>query len=145
MEELSILETLGLQRRRDNPIAYSREWSRRHREYLNKYHRDYHHNVIKTNPDKLAAKNLSGSYTRRKKKYGITKNEYLTLLTKQNGRCSICDIEYGDKLRVDYNHLTGKVRSLLCANCNAGLGMFQEYPDRLKSAASYIEQHNIGV
>lgn len=62
----------------------------------------------------------------------------------QNYCCSICGRsrnELTGELHVDHNHTTGKVRSLLCVNCNIGVGMFKESADILKKAIIYLESH----
>lgn len=134
----SLTEQLGF-KRRDNPAAYSREWSRRNREKLNAYHREYHE-AHKSDPEYRAMKNEAAKVARRKKKYGITREGYSDLLTQQEGRCMICKREYGEQLRVDHDHSTGEVRSLLCTNCNSGLGLFQENPEVLRAAIAYVER-----
>jgi hypothetical protein len=45
------------------------------------------------------------------------------------------------KLFVDHNHRTGKVRELLCTNCNAGFGYFKESPEILANAIDYAIRH----
>lgn len=129
-------------KRRDDPAAYRRAWVERNREKANAYNREHYHEKVKKDPVKLASKLESGSWTRRKAKYGITKEKYQDLLTEQCGRCKVCNVELMSELRVDHDHKTGAIRGLLCANCNSGLGMFQDDPDRLRKAAQYLESHS---
>lgn len=72
--------------------------------------------------------------------YGITSEEYDQMYYDQDGLCLICSEEEpgGRLMPVDHCHATGKVRGLLCANCNRGLGLFKDDPDRLLAAAMYL-------
>jgi hypothetical protein len=45
------------------------------------------------------------------------------------------------KLAVDHCHDTGKVRRLLCHNCNRALGLFKDNSDILRKAADYVEEY----
>lgn len=79
--------------------------------------------------------------------YGITKEEYDARMASQAGLCKICgkpqpDLRKTKRLCVDHSHTTGKVRALLCRNCNAGLGMFKDDPVLLEHAASYLREHS---
>lgn len=76
---------------------------------------------------------------RLKRKYGLTIENYNRMYTEQNGRCKICRKHY-DKLFVDHDHSTGKIRNLLCNTCNSGLGLFQEDPIILASAIQYLAE-----
>ena len=73
--------------------------------------------------------------------YGITLDTYNRMLEAQNHQCAICRRDNDDirKFAVDHDHLTGKVRALLCHNCNKGLGMFQDNADLLQKASKYLE------
>ena len=46
------------------------------------------------------------------------------------------------RLCVDHNAKTGKVRALLCAQCNLGIGNSQEHPEWFEAAASYLRFWN---
>ena len=81
-------------------------------------------------------------------RYGITVEQHGAMLEAQNGLCAICaqppdpnGVRATSRLHTDHDHLTGKVRSLLCNNCNRGLGCFADDPSRLRAAAEYIESH----
>lgn len=77
-----------------------------------------------------------------KHRYGITSDEYNEMLEKQNGVCAICEEEFHRALYVDHNHKTGKVRALLCARCNSGVGYLEKGPDMFEKMKQYIEKHN---
>lgn len=88
----------------------------------------------KNNPHKL--------FEFQTRKYGITPEIYEELLQKQNGVCAICKqkCNYKSRLSIDHSHVTGKVRGLLCGNCNTSIGKFQDNIEVLKSAISYLER-----
>jgi hypothetical protein len=75
--------------------------------------------------------------------YGITAEQYAALLAEQDGKCAICRTDdWPSKDRaphVDHDHVTGRVRGLLCGICNNGLGSFRDDPARLRAAAEYLE------
>lgn len=72
------------------------------------------------------------------KQYGMTVEEYDVMVTRQDGRCAICN-GCPQRLHIDHNHKTGKVRGLLCGNCNMGLGQFEDDTDRLLDALTYLQ------
>ncbi len=82
----------------------------------------------------------------RLKQYGLSINDYDQLSKQQGGVCSICGLpetkkSFGTRTRrlsVDHNHETGKVRGLLCNQCNVGLGNFNDDIDVMASAISYL-------
>jgi hypothetical protein len=74
-----------------------------------------------------------------KKKYGITDETYAEMLESQGGRCAICARGCRRRLAVDHCHATGRVRGLLCASCNLGIGKFGDSPELLLAAAIYVE------
>lgn len=93
--------------------------------------------------------------------YGITQDQYDALYAEQEGRCAICGcddemmtIPNGSRNRqarrfshlyVDHDHRTGKVRGLLCQDCNLGLGAFKDNGIILRTAAAYLRKHQRGV
>jgi hypothetical protein len=121
---------------------YSRE------EYLKAYslHRPsryYHQNKEKVlakieawrkaNPEKLYLYHL-------KQKFGLSAEKYRDMLCRQNNRCAICrKREVNKRLSVDHCHKTGRVRGLLCNNCNFTLGRFGDNSNLLRKAASYLD------
>lgn len=78
-----------------------------------------------------------------RKYYGITADQFKDLHDKQNGVCAICNrpnVTDKQALSVDHCHKTLKVRGLLCANCNRGLGLFQDNAELMERAAAYIKE-----
>ncbi|OYV96183.1 MAG: hypothetical protein B7Z62_08725 [Deltaproteobacteria bacterium 37-65-8] len=76
------------------------------------------------------------------KKYGITIGDYYDIMKSQGGTCKICKapskIKGTRRLAIDHDHNTGKVRGLLCLQCNVMIGMSNDNPDRLINAANYL-------
>lgn len=80
-----------------------------------------------------------------KTKYNITEDQYNNMLQEQSNRCLICNSESNaesKKFAVDHCHKTGKVRGLLCSECNSGIGFLKENPDIMLSAIEYLKKHN---
>lgn len=74
--------------------------------------------------------------------YGMTYAEYVEMQLIQGGVCAICGHPpIGADLNVDHDHITGRVRQLLCGPCNRGLGQFFENPETLEAAARYLMRH----
>lgn len=76
-----------------------------------------------------------------KSRYGITMEDYYQMLAHQENRCAICNIEATKTLDVDHCHETGKVRGLLCNNCNRGIGHLKDNSEMLRKAADYIDNN----
>lgn len=77
--------------------------------------------------------------------YGISKEEYEELKTSQHESCKICNTHFSDTPRgllVDHDHITGKVRGLLCHNCNTALGLFKDSINSLEGAINYLKEYN---
>lgn len=80
--------------------------------------------------------------TFRQRLYGVPLDVYRSMLAAQNGLCAICGGPPGKRsLNVDHDHITGRVRALLCARCNVGIGGLQDDPDLMRKAIAYIERH----
>ena len=79
------------------------------------------------------------------KTYGLTQDAYIEILKSQCGACAICgktEEGSGRALSVDHNHDTGKVRGILCSDCNVGLGLFRDDIQCLHNAIDYLSQIN---
>ncbi len=76
----------------------------------------------------------------RLRKYGLSSEEHSLMLREQEGNCAICLDRPAKKLLIDHDHKSGKVRGLLCGNCNTGLGMFKDSPLKLLTAIEYLKK-----
>lgn len=76
--------------------------------------------------------------------YGITEETYEQMLLKQQYSCAICSSpasSFAKRLDVDHCHTTGKVRGLLCPQCNKGLGLFKDNSVVLQTAIDYLKKY----
>jgi hypothetical protein len=60
------------------------------------------------------------------------------MLARQDGKCAICKCEFTHTPFVDHCHITGKIRRLLCRDCNTGLARFNDDPHRVLAALQYL-------
>ncbi len=75
------------------------------------------------------------------KRYGLTLEDYERMYEQQHGQCAICNVEVqGERMCVDHDHGTNKVRGLLCRLCNSSLGGFRDSVSLLRRAVSYLER-----
>lgn len=78
-------------------------------------------------------------------KYKITLEEFDKLCEQQGGLCGICGREGNSTksrlLAVDHCHATGKIRGLLCNNCNTAIGLLNEDENLFSLAVKYLQTH----
>lgn len=82
------------------------------------------------------------------RKYDLTTEQFDAMVAAQGGLCKICgkppQMRKGvARLHIDHNHATGKVRDLLCYECNWALGKFDDSPALLQRAADYLTRHSV--
>lgn len=85
-----------------------------------------------------------------KEKYGLSISAYREMLDKQKNRCAICGAHFVAvaegrrtiRAHIDHDHSTGKVRGLLCRNCNWMLGQARDDQSILQRAIAYLSQHS---
>lgn len=118
---------------------------------LNEFHKDKANKatgyaslckICKLEYDKSKAKHTYGKKLERT--FGITIMEYDQMLILQNNKCLLCERDrksFNKNFAVDHCHNTGKVRGLLCQQCNVALGMFDDNPELIRKAADYVESY----
>lgn len=107
----------------------ARQWRASHRSQ----HREYQHEYHQANPEQrekwLAANKDRVAGYNRKRRYGITEDEYQSMLRRQGGVCALCgrpETANGRaRLAVDHEHGSGRPRGLLCIGCNISLGYYE--------------------
>jgi len=96
---------------------------------------------VKENHDPVAYRNAE-----LQRRYGITQQDYEVMIVEQNNQCAICNAtEPGGRHNsgyfvVDHCHTTGKVRKLLCNNCNTALGLVGDNTQILQSMIEYLKK-----
>lgn len=93
--------------------------------------RTYH----KNNRAKVVKQQL---ISHRRREYGLTEEQYNDMISSQNNMCAICNKTSHKTLHIDHDHETGKVRGLLCSNCNTGIGFFKDDISLLNNAIDYL-------
>lgn len=76
-------------------------------------------------------------------RYGITEIDYDKMFIQQKGRCAICCSDKSKRtnskhLCIDHSHKTGKIRGLLCHDCNVILAKLNDDVDMCKKIISYL-------
>jgi hypothetical protein len=127
--ELAAARRAYIAEHREETNATSRAYRAAHRDSYNGYMRSY----------KASHPGLFASY-RVRSLYGLTPADIAEMAEAQGGKCPICG-SVDKPLRIDHGHVTGKVRGLLCDNCNMGLGQFGDDPERLSSAIAYLKEN----
>ena len=128
---------------------YIRNWKRndykKNPEKYRKKVREYREkNKEKMRQERLLNKEKYASY-KLKGRYGITFNDKLEMIYKQNNKCAVCgDVFDGYKNAfVDHNHFTNQVRGILCKRCNFAIGNSRENILILESIIKYLKKWNM--
>jgi hypothetical protein len=115
---------------RENPrpaieraIRWQRENPERHRERQREY-------------AESGKKKVADRKSHLKRKYGLTVEQFNEMLASQGFGCAICGKPDPDN--VDHDHVTGRVRGILCWNCNIAIGQLQDDEDRVLALAAYL-------
>lgn len=114
-------------------LAMNKRWRKANAKYLREYHNERYSRT---------------GWAAKVRRYGLTLDRFEGMLRAQGGVCALCDQApaNGARLVVDHDHSCcpslpacgGCVRGLLCSNCNVGLGMFGDNPERLLRAARFL-------
>lgn len=122
-------------------------FNRESREYRAK--RKAEGNPVKGGPANHLRKTSCKEYASNLKRlYGMSVSEHEALFNSHGGKCAICAAplvirggkKFVDQSCIDHCHTTSKVRGILCAHCNTGLGMFKDNPDLLLTAIEYLKR-----
>lgn len=119
--------------------AKNQEWIAQNQIKIAEYKRLYREDEQKRAQNKIyhRAKWLKDAFN-------MTVADYMALYEKQDGKCAICGSAQNGKKNfcIDHDHETGKVRGLLCHNCNVSVGLMKDSPSLLRKAADYLDSFN---
>ena len=109
--------------KREELIAYGKEWRTKNEA---KYRRSYRQ-------------------SRLKKKYGITIEQYEAMAAKQGGKCLACgEVPKGKahaaRLHLDHCHASGRLRGMLCYQCNLALGLVKDNIQILEGLIAHLKR-----
>ena len=74
-----------------------------------------------------------------RRRYGLEPEQVEMIVRSQGGKCAVCEI--APATQIDHCHSTGTVRGVLCLHCNAAMGAFQDDPELIRAAISYLEAY----
>lgn len=114
-----------------------------HREYRKKYRENSENRIRENERIKKWAHSKIGRISRIKKNYNITNEQAVRLIEKQDKNiCEMCNGNNSDKKRlgIDHNHTSGKIRGVLCFDCNTRLGIL-ENKKFVAKAKIYLEKY----
>ena len=147
------------------PTKYSKEFYQKNKEKIKannkKYSLEHKMKIInrykkyyQNNKEKIKVKNKKYRDTHKewkkeyqlKRKYGLSISDFNNMLLAQNMRCAICnepfDLNNPHSIHVDHNHKTGKIRGILCSNCNWAIGYFKDNPEYIDNASKYLRERD---
>ena len=113
------------------------QWESRNKPYVAKRCKPCYLENQKTHPDHTHR----NRQTKIKQRYGLTVAEWEQLRVQQNYRCAGCGIHENElprHLDVAHDHNTGRIRGLLCNNCNTALARAFDNPQILRTLATYV-------
>lgn len=114
-------------------------------------HNEAQKRYYQRHPDRISARRLKNKKWTKEysllRLYGLTLAAFEAMEVAQAYCCAICkrhkDICKRGYLVVDHDHVTGKVRALLCIRCNSGIGTFNEDANLLSLVAEYVRNGGV--
>ena len=109
---------------REEKIAYGKKW-------------------VKENPEKYKR---SYRASRLKRKYGLTIEQYEAIVESQDGKCLACHKvpsgkAHSSRLHLDHCHTTGRLRGMLCYQCNLALGLVRDDITVLQGLIAHLKRN----
>jgi hypothetical protein len=129
------------QANRERQREYAKAWYRENRERIaSEYQADIEvrrrrrRELYREKPERARQSRLKNCYN-------LTEEQYSEMVQQQAGLCYLC--HRMSKLFIDHDHVTGRVRRLLCIRCNFQLGHVERAVERghLQLMLDYIQAH----
>lgn len=123
---------------------YRRKSDRKHRQTRRSWCKDCDR---RDNRKELSPRRATIKNWKLKKRFGITLAQYDEMVAKQGGLCAICGKppsarSIHSSLCVDHDHESGRVRGLLCGDCNIGIGKLGDNLEGVMRAVKYLQLHD---
>lgn len=86
---------------------------------------------------------LASRRSKIKAAHGITLEQFDEMLEAQGNCCALCKTTKPSgrgRYHVDHCHKAGKIRGILCHNCNTALGLFKDSTKTLATAIEYLNR-----
>lgn len=114
--------------RREAYRERKRQWRIENKEAFNAYKREW----------RQKRDSLKNRDEWMRQRYGITLKEYDAMFAQQGNVCAICKLSDEKTMHIDHDHETGKVRGILCSQCNQGIGLLRENQSSIARAIQYL-------
>ncbi len=75
----------------------------------------------------------------------MTIEDFDRMLKDQDFRCAICGIMAETRLDIDHDHVTNRVRGLLCYKCNVGIGHLDDNPILLLNSIQHLAEGEVSA
>ena len=136
--------------RKTRPKMSEEERLARNREKALRYYHSNLEKVRERSREYAKARHTSDPSLKRrsrlKAKYGMTPEEWQAMFEAQDCKCAICGSDNPNAKagwNTDHCHKSGRVRFILCAHCNRGLGAFRDNPNWMRKAADMLEARDV--
>jgi len=124
-------------------MSQDKDWVENRRARAHSYHKK------KSQDDQWLERRRADDRDRQRyRKFELGPDDYKRMLHEQHEVCAICSqperVKRGSRvlsLAVDHDHVTGRIRGLLCQECNRSLGSFEKHDGGLQSLVLYINAH----
>lgn len=129
-------KVLKIEESRQSSLQYKKEYREKNKEYLLQKQKEYSSSEV----GKICKRKASW----KKNGINITYDKYLEIACLQTFLCAVCGVHQDNlekSLCVDHDHDNGKIRGLLCSNCNIAIGFLKEDENLLLNAINYLRKY----